>query len=56
MRLRRIDIGSWESEVAREHRVRSLPSLRLYDGKKLVSDDLREVLKILAKPAAGPAR
>lgn len=43
-RLRRIELESWHSEVATTHRVRKLPRLALYDGDKLLSADVGEVL------------
>ena len=47
VRLRVVDVVSWDSQVAKQHGIRSLPSLWLYDGDDLVSDDAREVLEIL---------
>jgi len=41
--LRRIDIGAWDSDVARQFGVRSLPSLWLYDGQNRVSTNGQEV-------------
>lgn len=42
-RLRRIDIGSWHSEVAAQCRIDRLPSVWLYDAGRLVSRDLQQV-------------
>lgn len=52
-KLRRIDIGSWSSAVAKQHGIRSLPSLWLYDGRELVSKDARDVLTRLVRRANG---
>ncbi|MEM9382605.1 MAG: hypothetical protein AAGB93_21815 [Planctomycetota bacterium] len=41
LRLRKIDVGSWSSPVARQHGIESLPSLVLYEGDRLVTSDLR---------------
>lgn len=51
MRLLRIDIDSWGSAVARQHGIRSIPQLWLYDGKELVTQDTRAALNALQ---AGP--
>ncbi|MEM7203245.1 MAG: hypothetical protein AAF628_23485 [Planctomycetota bacterium] len=50
VRLRIIDIDRWESPVATSHGVRRLPTLALYDGADLVSDDAREVINLLSRP------
>jgi hypothetical protein len=47
VRLRKIDIVSWESPVARQFNIRRLPTLMLYDGRQLLSADTREILEIL---------
>ena len=47
IRLRQIDIGNWNSEVAQQFEIRRLPTLMLYDGTDLISDDKQEVLDIL---------
>ena len=44
LRLRKIDIGTWSSPVARQHGSRGLPSLVLYEGDRLVASDTRAVL------------
>ena len=46
-RLRKIEVGTWESAVAKQHGIRRLPTLWLYDGGKQVSTDSREVLRLL---------
>ena len=46
-RIRKIDIDTWQSPVAREHNIQSLPTLLMYNGKTLVSSDTREVIGIL---------
>lgn len=45
--LRRIDIRSWGSAVAKQFDIRWLPTLWLYDGTQRVSTDTHEVLKRL---------
>ena len=47
IRLRQIDVGNWNSEVAQQFEIRRLPTLMLYDGTDLISDDTQEVLAIL---------
>lgn len=47
MKLRKVDIGDWSSPVARQHDVRRLPRLLLYDGERLVSSSTEEVLELL---------
>ncbi len=46
--LRRIDVRDWDSAVANQHGIRSLPTLALYDGDELVSDDKREILDMIS--------
>ena len=41
--LRRIDIDTWGSDVARQFGIRSLPTVWLYDGKNRVSANTQEV-------------
>ncbi len=45
--IRKIDIDKWSSAVARQHNIRRLPTLWLYDGDELVSKDTREILQVL---------
>ena len=45
--LRQIDIASWDSPVAIQHGISTLPQLRLYDGTRLITADRHEVMKIL---------
>ena len=45
--IRKIDIDKWSSDVARQHDIRRLPTLWLYDGDDLVSKDTREILGML---------
>lgn len=45
--LRRIDIRDWNSPVAKQHKINSVPSLVLYDGDELLSDDTRTVMKMI---------
>ena len=47
VRLRKIDVESWESPVATAHGIDRLPTLVLYDGKTVVSTDTREILAAL---------
>ena len=47
--LRRIDIVEWDSPVAKQFKLNSLPALYLYDGKELVSKNGPEILKRLQK-------
>lgn len=49
-RLRRIDIDSWGSAVAKSHDIRRLPTLALYDGTRLVSEDPNRILRLLGRP------
>lgn len=49
IRLRKIDIASWDSEVAQQHDIRSIPQLWLYDGMELLSKDTREILEYLQR-------
>ena len=44
VRLRRIDVESWDSPVARHYRVRSLPLLWLYRDGVLVTRGTRDVI------------
>lgn len=48
VRLLKVDIGDWDSPVARQFRLSSIPALRLYDGQYLVSQDVDEVLREVA--------
>jgi hypothetical protein len=43
VKLRIVDIGSWSSAVARQHAIRSLPTLWLYEDGELFSKDRREI-------------
>jgi thioredoxin-like negative regulator of GroEL len=42
--LRRVDIGSWDSAVAAQYQIRSLPTVWIYENGALVARDRREVL------------
>ncbi len=46
-RLRTIDIDQWASPVARQFEIRKLPTLLLYDGDELVSENRREILNFV---------
>lgn len=39
LRLRRIDIKSWESDVAKRYDIESLPQVWLYNGKERMTTD-----------------
>lgn len=45
--LRKVDIKSWESAVARQHQVQSIPALWLYKDGKLVTQDSQAVFQHL---------
>ena len=47
VRLRKVNIVNWGSDVAKQHGINSLPSLRLYDGKDLESESGPAVLSAL---------
>ncbi len=45
--LRRINIGSWSSEVATQYGIRSIPHLVLFDDGRKKAEGTREVLGYL---------
>jgi len=45
--IRIIDIGDWDSPVAEQYGIHSLPTLWLYEEGVLVENDLRGVLSRL---------
>ena len=47
--LRRIDIQTWGSQVAKQCEIRKLPTLWLYKGNDRVATETRDVLQRLAK-------
>ena len=47
MRLRIVNIGSWDSAAAQAHGIRSLPQLWLYVDGKLVTKDGEKVLSLI---------
>ncbi|MFO0981598.1 MAG: hypothetical protein U1E76_07565 [Planctomycetota bacterium] len=48
LHLRRVQIRSWESDVARQYRIKSLPYLKLYGAAgDLIADGTREVLQAI---------
>ncbi len=52
VRLLRIDVKSWDSPVARQHEIQSLPQVWLYDGKeRLTADQGRALALVRAQPA-----
>ena len=54
LRLRRIELASWEDEAAVQHEINRLPHLRLYEGGKEVSRDHKEITKLLNSAARPP--
>jgi len=44
-----IDIDRWRSPVADQYGIGQLPTLLLYDGDGLITDDTREVLNALQR-------
>lgn len=44
LHLRRIDINSWQSPVARQHRIGRLPYLQLYENGRLIADGTDAVM------------
>jgi hypothetical protein len=42
--LRRVDIVSWDSAVARKYKIRSIPHLMLFDRGKLIAEGGPELL------------
>ena len=54
LRVRTIDIDQWRSPVALQYGIGKLPAAFLYDGEELVSEDYREILRILlSEPSRG---
>ena len=47
LRLLKIDIDQWGSPVAEQYRIRRLPTIWLYDGEELLSDNPTEIAEIL---------
>ena len=47
MRLRIVDIGSWESATAQDHGIRFLPQLWLYVDGKLVTKNHERVMSLI---------
>jgi len=47
VRLRTIDIDRWDSPVAYQYGIRKLPTLLLYDGDELVSENRTEILNFV---------
>ena len=43
VKLRRVDIVSWSSAVAKQHAIRSLPTIWLYEDGKLWSRDRQQI-------------
>jgi thioredoxin-like negative regulator of GroEL len=49
VKLRRVDVGDWQSPVALQYGIRQLPTLWLYEDGELVSKDGREVAARLSR-------
>ena len=47
--LRKVDIRSWTSDAARQHGIRSIPQLWLYEGTRLVTREGEEVMEFLSR-------
>ena len=47
--MRKVDVESWDSAVAQQYRIRSLPTLWLYEDGQRVASDTREVLSRLQR-------
>lgn len=49
VKLRIVDVGSWNSDAARQHGIRSLPTIWLYeDGELLTRDRQAAIAKLNA--------
>ena len=48
VRLCKINIDGWNSAVARQHSIQSIPQLLLYNGRKQVATGTAEVMRHLA--------
>ena len=46
-RLLIVDIDSWGSPVAKQHGIRSIPALWLFDGRQRVTTNTGQVLQAL---------
>jgi hypothetical protein len=46
--LKKIDVVRWGSPVAEQFGIDRLPTLHLYDGTQLVSQDTRQIMTRLA--------
>lgn len=51
--LRRVDIVSWDSAVARQHGIDRLPTLWLYEDGVRIATDPREIVQRITQ---GPMR
>jgi hypothetical protein len=47
LRLRRIDVKSWDSAVAQQHDIRQLPQLWLYAGKERLTAEKGRALSLV---------
>lgn len=47
VKLRKIDVVSWDSAVARQYGIQSLPTIWLYENGELLTRDRREVAERL---------
>jgi thioredoxin-like negative regulator of GroEL len=49
VKLRVVDVGSWESAVAQQYSIRSLPTVWLYEDGEVYSKDLKTILQKLER-------
>ena len=47
VRLCKVDIDAWSSDVSRQFRLQRIPRLLLYDGSKLVAEGTEPVMRHL---------
>ena len=47
VRLRLIDIDSWDSPIVQRYGIRSIPQLWLYDGKTRLTEDLGRAMALV---------
>jgi hypothetical protein len=50
VRLRKIDVVRWGSPVCKQFNIHRLPTLHLYDGSRLVSNDMAHIWQALSSP------
>ena len=49
LRLLHIDVDSWNSPVAQQYSIKSLPTVHLYDGTRLVTNNTNQALNELLR-------